>query len=143
MKINLIAMGQRMPAWVTTGFDEYAQRLPKEFSFKLIEIPALKRVKNCDVAQILQKEGEKMCAAIPKSSHVIALDVQGISYSTLAFAKKLQTWQLESRDLSFLIGGPEGLSTLCLARAQERWSLSPLTFPHPLVRIIVAEQLYR
>lgn len=142
MKIYLIAVGTKMPAWVNAGVMEYFSRLPRGF-LSLIEINAIKRSKNMSVAHVLQKEGERMCEAIPQGSLCIALDVKGESWDTLQWANKIQSWQREARDVSLLIGGPEGLSPVCYERAQLRWSLSKLTFPHPLVRIIILEQIYR
>lgn len=143
MKINLIAVGTKMPAWVQQGFNEYIKRLPPEFHFNLIEIPAIKRTKNINPEKVIQQEGELILAAIPKNQHIIALDRIGKSWSTEQLAQQLQQWQEQSKDISLLIGGPEGLSPKCLALAETKWSLSQLTFPHPLVRIIIAEQLYR
>lgn len=143
MRINLVAMGTRMPDWVTIGYQEYAKRLPHECSLHLIEIPANKRSKNCDIPRILQDEGKRMLAATPNNNRIVALDVQGQSWNTATLAQQLQKWQHDGRDISLLVGGPEGLAPECLANAEQKWSLSPLTFPHPLVRIIVAEQIYR
>jgi len=143
MRIKLIAIGESMPNWVVTGFQEYAKRLQQDVVLSLHEIPASKRGKNADLARIIQKEGELMLAQIPNSSHCIALDVKGKVWSTEQLAQNLNNWQLQGNDVSLLIGGPEGLAPACLARANQTWSLSALTFPHPLVRVIVAEQLYR
>jgi len=142
MRIHLIAIGTRMPAWVQAGYQEYAKRLTSDCRLQLIEIEAGKRGKNADVSRILRDEGERMLAAIPPG-RVIALDVKGHAWSTPQLSQQIQKWQLEGDDISLLIGGPEGLAESCLARAEQKWSLSPLTFPHPLVRIIVAEQIYR
>lgn len=143
MRISLIAIGTRMPAWVNTGFQEYASRLPADYLLRLIEIPAQKRGKAADVQRIAQKEGELMLAAIPKDDKVIALSERGQLCNNTEFAHKLRDWHDNSTDISLLVGGPEGLSAGCLQRAEWQWSLSPLTFPHPLVRVIIAEQLYR
>lgn len=143
MNIHLIAVGTRMPAWIQAGYEEYAKRLTLDCRLKLIEITAGKRTKNSDVARILQEEGERTLAHIPSNSLVIALDVKGQNWDTPTLAQQLNKWQHDGRDVSLLIGGPEGLAANCLATAEKKWSLSALTFPHPLVRIIVAEQLYR
>lgn len=132
-----------MPAWVETGFAEYAKRLPAECSLLLKEIPAGKRGKNADLARIRRDEGEKMLAAIPKGAHVVALEVDGKAWRTEDLAGQMQNWLQAHVDVALLVGGPEGLAEACRQRADQRWSLSPLTFPHPLVRIVVAEQLYR
>ena len=143
MKITLIAIGKHMPSWVVEGYEEYAKRLPAEMSLKLIEINAGKRTKGCDIAKLIHKEGEQMLAAIPIGNRVVALEVTGKMWDTPKLSLQLQKWREESRDIALLIGGPEGLAPACLEKAELRWSLSPLTLPHPLVRIIVAEQLYR
>jgi 23S rRNA (pseudouridine1915-N3)-methyltransferase len=143
MRIALIAVGTRMPDWVEQGYQEYARRLPADYALQLVEIAAGKRGKGADIARITQQEGEKMLAAIPKGARVIALDVQGRGWSTEQLAQAMDEWRHDGRDVALLVGGPEGLAPECLAQAEQRWSLSPLTLPHPLVRIVVAEQLYR
>ena len=143
MKINLIAVGQRMPAWVTDAFQEYNKRLPPELQLKLIETPLAKRSKTSVMQKLIDQEGEQMLAHIPPQDHVIALEVKGKAWSTEELAKQLQNWQHDGRNINLLIGGPDGLSQRCLERAEQRWSLSPLTLPHPLVRVIIAEQIYR
>ncbi len=130
-----------MPSWVEAGYQEYAKRLPSNF-IRLVEIPLIKRPSS-DCTRQIKQEGKLMLAAIPKDNFVIALDVQGEQWSTETLAAHLQKWQDTAQALSLLIGGPEGLTMECLAQADKKWSLSSLTFPHPLVRIIVAEQLYR
>lgn len=143
MQIHLIAVGQRMPAWVQAGYAEYAKRLPPECSLRLTEIPAEKRGKNADLNRLLGREGERMLAALPKGARPVALAVEGRQWSTEELAGQLSSWLREGRDTALLIGGPEGLAPACEARAEQRWSLSRLTLPHPLVRVVVAEQLYR
>jgi 23S rRNA (pseudouridine1915-N3)-methyltransferase len=143
MQINLIAIGKRMPEWVTTGYQEYAKRMPSDFKLQLFEISAQKRSKESGLLKALQQEEEQMLTAIPKENLTIALDVKGKMWDTYQLAQLLQKWHDQNIDISLLIGGPEGLTLNCLKRADLLWSLSPLTFPHPLVRIIVAEQLYR
>lgn len=132
-----------MPRWVSEGYEEYARRMPAECGLKLVEINPGHRGKNADIQRTLRDEGERMLKAIPKGCQVIALDVQGSSWSTEKLSKKLGAWMGDGRDLALLVGGPEGLAPDCLARAEGRWSLSPLTMPHPLVRVVVAEQIYR
>jgi len=143
MKIQLIAIGTKMPAWVEKGYHEYARRLPKEFKLELIEISAGKRGKNADIPRILKKEGELMLAAIHPGNKIVILDVTGHAWNTAQLSHTIKKWQLEACNISLLIGGPEGLSPQCIARSDLRWSLSKLTLPHTLVRIIVAESLYR
>lgn len=143
MHLSIISIGKSMPTWVETGFQDYSKRFAGELRLQLITLEAGKRGKNADIQRILQDEGERMLAAIPKNNHIIALERNGEEWSTTALAKNLQQWQLNGRSVSFLIGGPEGIAISCLEKANQQWSLSKLTFPHPLVRIIVAEQLYR
>ena len=143
MNIHLIAIGERMPAWVQQGYAEYAKRLPAECALHLIEIPAGKRGKNADIARILRSEGERMLAAIPKGARVIALEVNGRKWSTEQLAQQLDTWMAGGQDIALLVGGPEGLPEAARAAAAQQWSLSPLTLPHPMVRVILGEQLYR
>jgi len=143
MLIHLIAVGTRMPAWVEDGFTEYAKRMPPESKLKLVEIAAGKRGKNSDIKRLTQQEGEKMLAAIPKGAKVVALDVLGKACSTEELAQELKGWQGSGQDIALLIGGPEGLAEECLKQAQQKISLSKLTLPHPLVRVVLAEQLYR
>ena len=132
-----------MPRWVQDGYQEYARRLPSECTLKLHEISAKHRGKNADIARITRDEGQAMLNTIPKSSRVIALEVKGKNWNTEDLSSQLSNWLSEGRDVSLLVGGPEGLAPECRQRADQLWSLSPLTLPHPLVRVVVAEQLYR
>lgn len=143
MLIHLIAVGTRMPDWIEAGFQEYAKRMPPESKVKLLEIAAGKRGKNSDIKRLTQQEGEKMLAAIPKGAKVVVLDVLGKAISTEALAEELKNWQSSGQDIAILIGGPEGLAPDCLNVAEHKISLSKLTLPHPLVRVVLAEQLYR
>ncbi len=132
-----------MPGWVSTGFEEYARRFPRDMPFELIEIPAGKRGKNADIKRILDIEGEKMLAAVPKGARIITLEVEGGNWSSPQLSQKLVQWQLDGRDVCFLVGGPEGLAPACIAASEGKLSLSALTLPHPLVRVVLAESLYR
>lgn len=143
MRIRLLTITHKSPEWVKAGFKDYAKRLPASCALELVEIPAEKRTENADLKRITQREGEKILAAIKPGHHVIALDVKGKFWSTEQLAGELKNWQHDGRNIDLLVGGPEGLSPECLAKAETKWSLSPLTFPHFLVRIIVAEQIYR
>ncbi|MFM1892039.1 MAG: rRNA (pseudouridine1915-N3)-methyltransferase [Pseudomonadota bacterium] len=143
MNIHLLAVGEKMPRWVREGFDEFAKRLPPECALRLQEITPGRRGKGADLARAMREEGERMLAAVPKGARVIALEVEGRAWSTEQLAESLAGWLAGGQDLALLVGGPEGLAPACRARADERWSLSPLTLPHMLVRIVVAEQLYR
>lgn len=143
MKLRLVAVGERMPGWVNAGFAEYAKRLADDIRLELVEIPAGKRMKTSDLARVKEAEGERMLAVLRSEDRVVALDVRGKAHSTESLAGELRRTLPEGRDIALLVGGPDGLADCALARAQERWSLSALTLPHPLVRIVVAEQIYR
>lgn len=143
MQIHLIAVGNRMPTWVAQGYEEFARRMPPECRLNLIEISPVKRTKAADIKRLVRQEGERMLEAVPKNVMLVALDVTGRQWHTEELAQQLDGWMHEGRDIALLIGGPEGLAPACRERADRSWSLSALTFPHPLVRIIVAEQLYR
>lgn len=143
MRIRLIAVGQKMPNWVTEGYNEYARRLPAGFSLELYEIPLNKRTKNADVQRFRTREGEQMLAAIGKGDKIVALEVKGKEWSTEQLADKIRQWHDHGDNISLLVGGPEGMLPEISNQADVKWSLSPLTLPHPMVRILVAEQLYR
>jgi len=143
MRIRLIAVGTKMPAWVTTGFHEYAKRLSSDFQLELVELSVGHRGKGSDLARAIKSEGDAMLAAIPKGDKVIALCVDGRNWSTEQLSEQAEQWRMEGFNISLLVGGPDGLDPRCVAAADQRWSLSALTLPHPLVRIVLAEQLYR
>lgn len=132
-----------MPGWVKQGYEEYAKRMPRECELILKEIPAGKRGKNSDVKRIVRDEGERMLAALPNHCHIVTLDIPGNPWTTPKLADAMQGWLESGQDVALLIGGPEGLADKAKLIAQQSWSLSKLTFPHPLVRIVVAEQIYR
>lgn len=143
MRISLIAVGSKMPGWVEQGYQEYARRMPADCNLQLVEISAGKRGKGADIVRITRQEGEKMLAAVPKGACIVTLEVTGRAWTTEQLSAELDNWLHDGRDVALLVGGPEGLSPECVARSEQRWSLSNLTLPHPLVRIVVAEQLYR
>lgn len=132
-----------MPSWVNEGYQEYARRLPRECRLKLTEIPLGQRARSTPVERAVNEEGKRMLAATAPSQRVIAMDVQGRCWSTDQLVEALASWLQDGRDVSLLVGGPDGLSSTCLERAEQRWSLSALTLPYPLVRVLLAEQLYR
>ena len=143
MKAKLIAVGERAPSWVAQGFADYRQRLSHWLPLELIEIEPGLRGKGRDAQRAIEEEGKRVLAALPKNAHVIALEVTGKAYSSEQLALRLEHWRGQGRDLAFLIGGPEGHAPEILQRADETWSLGPLTLPHMLVRLVVAEQVYR
>lgn len=132
-----------MPDWVATGYQEYARRMPRECVLKLTEISPHRRTRGSDAARARAAEGERMLSAAPGSARLVALDQGGRQWSTEQLARELDGWLGSGEDVALMIGGPDGLSAECLAAARQRWSLSALTLPHPLVRVVVAEQLYR
>lgn len=143
MLVRLVAAGTRPPAWVDAGYREYAGRIGPAMRLELVEIPLGRRGRNADVARARDAEGRRMLDALGERDFVTTLDVGGRAMSTEALAKWLAARMQDGRDLSLLVGGPDGLAPACRGRADASWSLSPLTFPHGLVRILVAEQLYR
>lgn len=143
MNIHLIAVGNKMPRWVQEGYQEYARRLPTECALKLAEIGAIHRGKNADIPRITRDEGKQILKAIPRGSRVVAMEVTGRGWTTEDLSRQLYSWMQGGQDISLLVGGPDGLAADCRQRADQLWSLSPLTLPHPLVRIVIAEQLYR
>lgn len=143
MQIQLVAVGNRMPDWVTAGYQEYAKRMPRECELVLREISPGKRGKNVDIDRIRTEEGERILSSLSRDDHVVALEVGGKDWNTETLADQLRQWQQHSRRVSLLVGGPDGLAETCRTRAHQLWSLSRLTLPHPIVRIVVAEQIYR
>lgn len=143
MRLRLIAVGSKMPRWVEDGWHEYAKRLPSELPLELVEIPLHTRGKNADLARLIRQEGESMLAKVQPGERIVTLEVQGKPWSTEQLAEQLARWRLEARTVNLMVGGPEGLAPEVCARSEQRWSLSPLTLPHPLVRIVLAEQIYR
>jgi len=143
MRFHIIAVSQKMPAWINTGFYDYQKRFSKAHPCILTEIPLQKRTNIQVLEQQISAETKKIKSKIIKGSKTIALDVRGSLWSTETLADHIARWQQETSTVNFLIGGPDGLSQECLASAEKRWSLSPLTFPHPIVRILLIEQLYR
>lgn len=142
MKIRLLTVGTKMPEWVNSGFREYSKRMPPELKVELIEVPIGIRGRNPST-QPIENQGRALLKYIGQQDFVVALEVLGKSQSTDVLARQLENWQMSGQDLCLLIGGPDGLSADCLARANLKWSLSDLTLPHPIVRILVIEQLYR
>ncbi len=132
-----------MPAWVQQGYQEYAKRLPNDCKLELVELPLGPRGKSQSIEKAMEKEGQSMLAAMNPKNHCVALEVTGKAWSTEQLAEQLANWRMLGQDIDLIVGGPDGLSPDCIAQARQKWSLSALTLPHPLVRILLAEQLYR
>lgn len=143
MRLTLITASNRQPRWITEGFDDYARRLRAPVTLELKELPLGRRTASAPPQAALAREGERMLAALPRDAHVVALDERGSAWSTAELAARLNAWRADGRPVCLLVGGPDGLAPPCVERAAERWSLSPLTLPHGLVRVVVAEALYR
>ena len=142
MKITVIAAGNRMPDWVETASQDFIKRLPPEIKVESKLIPLVKRGKNPDIARIVRDESKKLLDSIPANSAVIVLDVRGKPASTESFAAMMEDWMQLGQDVAIIIGGPDGTSDELLG-AGRRLSLSSMTFPHPLVKVILLEQIYR
>lgn len=143
MKAQLVAVGERAPDWVAAGFAEYQKRLSHWLPLSLVEVAPGLRGKGRDTARASSDEGGRVLASLPKQAHVICLDGRGKSWTSEQLAQRLEAWRQGGRDLAFVIGGPEGHAPEVMAAAAESWSLGPLTLPHMLVRLVLAEQLYR
>ena len=143
MHIRLIAVGDRQPSWVDDAFGVYAGRLPREWKFRLDRIATVRRAKNDKSNSAMEAEGEKILAKIDPNEQVVMLDERGKQMTSLALASRLADWQSDGRDLCFVIGGPDGVPATCRERANFIWSLSDLTLPHGIARVLFAEQMYR
>ena len=143
MRIHLIAIGQRRARWEQEGFREYARRMPPELSLALVEVAPSRRTGRHGAQRHVDEEGRRLIAAIPGRTRIVALDERGAAWTTAELANRIERWMHDGRDLALLVGGADGLAPACIESAEYRWSLSPLTLPHGLARIVVAEQLYR
>jgi 23S rRNA (pseudouridine1915-N3)-methyltransferase len=143
VKARLVAVGERPPGWVAEGFAEYRKRLSHWLPLDLVEVAPGLRGRGRDVARAMQDEGERVVAALPRQARVVVLDGGGRAWDSPGLAQRMEAWRAGGQDLAFVIGGPEGQAPAVRARADETWSLGPLTLPHMLVRLVVAEQLYR
>lgn len=143
MRIYLIAVGTKMPTWVSNGYAEFSKRMPATLPLELTEVVAAKRHKTAVMAKNIHQEGQRIQSAIPKNSILIVLDEKGQSLSSLALAEKMQDWMGTGQNVSIVIGGADGIAELIKQQANEIWSLSSFTLPHAVVRIVIAEQIYR
>lgn len=143
MRVRLIAVGDKQPSWVDNAVAAYTERLPRHWKFRLDAIDTAPRAKGGDATAAMQAEERKVLAAVKPSEHVVLLDERGADPTSRDLADLLNGWLSAGRDLCFVIGGPDGVSDECAARANYRWSLSRMTFPHGLARVMFTEQLYR
>lgn len=143
MRIRLIAVGNKMPGWVNDGYEEYAGRMPHECRLELVELKLPERTKNSDISKLMALEAELIVGQLKPAERLLALDVKGRNWSTEQLSIEMQRWRQDGRDIALIVGGPDGIDPALLAKAELKWSLSALTLPHPLVRIVVAEALYR
>jgi 23S rRNA (pseudouridine1915-N3)-methyltransferase len=143
MHIRLIAVGDRQPTWVATAFDDYAKRLPAQWKFSVNAIATAQRPRRQVTDQAKEDEGKKILAAVRSNEFMVLLDETGKALSSRQMSDKLMQWQETGRDLCFVIGGPDGVSTACRERADFVLSLSAMTLPHGLARVMFSEQLYR
>ena len=143
MRIHIVAIGARLPAWVEDGCREYAKRIKGQIRVVLHEVSPAHRTKGADLKRLLRDEGARLLKSVPARCRIIALDRSGRRFDTRQLCEELTARLNRSEDLAMLIGGPEGLDPQCLKSAQAVWSLSPLTLAHPLARLVLVEQLYR
>lgn len=143
MHIHILAVGQKMPAWVYSACDDYIKRMPREIDLRVREIAMARRGKRPDIDRLRREEAEALRAAMPAGAMLVALDVSGKRLDTKQLSHTLDNWMQQGRDVCIAIGGPDGFDAGFLASADSRLSLSDMTFPHPLVRVIIVEQLYR
>jgi 23S rRNA (pseudouridine1915-N3)-methyltransferase len=143
MQFMVATVGQRMPSWVQEAWTEYARRFARPFSLELCEIPMARRSAKSDIERLREQEGQALLAAVPSGFRVIAMDERGKQWSTMELASRMENWMMQERGVCLLVGGPDGLPPICRHKAQDTWSLGRLTFPHPLVRVVLGEQLYR
>lgn len=143
LRLVLIAASNRQPEWVVRGYEEYAARLRGRCRLELKELRLARRSGAQAQAQAVEDEGARMLAGLPPGAHAVALDERGAGWSTVELAQRVDQWRHAGAPVCLFLGGPDGLAPAVLERARERWSLSPLTLPHGLARIVVAEALYR
>ena len=142
MKLSVVAVGQRVPDWAQAAWDDYARRFPPELRVELKAVKTESRAGKA-LAALLAAERQRIEAAIPKGTHVVALDERGTALTTMALAARLKAWQMQGGDVALVIGGPDGLEQAFRQAAHERIRLSDLTLPHAMVRVLLVEQLYR
>ncbi|KWF31325.1 23S rRNA (pseudouridine(1915)-N(3))-methyltransferase RlmH [Burkholderia pseudomultivorans] len=143
MKLYILAVGHKMPGWIASGFDEYAKRMPPELRIELREIKPELRSGGRSAESVMAAERQKIEAALPKGARIVALDERGRDWTTMQLAQALPGWQQDGRDVAFVIGGADGLDPELKGRADLLLRISSMTLPHGMVRVLLAEQLYR
>jgi 23S rRNA (pseudouridine1915-N3)-methyltransferase len=143
MKLYVIAVGNKMPDWITSGFNEYTKRMPREATISLVEIKPEPRNSGKTAAQIMEAEAQRIRGALPAGAMCIALDERGATPTTKQLSQQMQDWMQQGGDVAFVIGGADGLHESVKQQAQQLMALSSLTLPHGMVRVLLAEQLYR
>ncbi|KGV74864.1 23S rRNA (pseudouridine(1915)-N(3))-methyltransferase RlmH [Burkholderia pseudomallei] len=143
MKLHIVAVGHKMPGWIASGFDEYAKRMPPELRIELREVKPELRSGSRTADSVMAAEQQRIEAALPKNARVVALDERGRDWTTMQLAQALPVWQQDGRDVAFVIGGADGLAPALKSRAELLLRVSSLTLPHGMVRVLLAEQLYR
>ena len=143
IKLTIITVGKKVPAWIQAGYQEYYKRLPRELNLRLVEIPSARRFKNASIDKLLQQEAKTLLREIPKNTRIILLDERGKKQTTLRLSNELRVWIDTGQDYCFIIGGADGVHGTVFDAADERWSLSDYTLPHALVRVFLIEQIYR
>lgn len=143
MKLLVAAVGHRMPEWIATGFNEYAKRMPREARIELIEIKPEPRTTGKTTVQIMEAEAQRILAAIPQNALNVVLDERGANWTTRRLSEQMRLWMNEGRDVAFIIGGADGLHESVKNRADQLLALSAMTLPHAMVRVLLAEQIYR
>ena len=143
MKIKILSLGDKPPKWVTDGFDEYKKRLSKSIPLELIELPIAKRIKTGNPKLWMEQEAKTILSKLNPNDYLVILDVASKVMSTEELASKMDSWKQNSPNVVILIGGPDGIDQSIKSISKEKISISKMTFPHPIVRIIIAEQLYR
>jgi len=143
VRIHVITVSGRQPEWVEQAWQEYARRMPGHLRLSLATLPLGSRGRGADLRRAIEDEGRRQLSAVPRGAQVIALEVDGRAIDTEEIATAMGQWLADGRDVALLIGGPDGLAPACIDASSHRWSLSRLTLPHGLVRVVLAEQLYR
>ena len=143
MRLLLISVGRRMPTWVDEAFSDYANRLRDSVRLELVEVEPCKRSRKKNVEQLVREEGERLLSVASSDCRLVALDIMGKQFSSEDLAGKLSNWIDQAQDVALLVGGADGLSAQVLEQTDECWSLSRFTLAHSMVRVVIAEQLYR